>query len=169
MPTNFYWFFIAALVPLMVGSLYYGPILGKAWMSANNLTEEDLNDGRLPRILALTYVMGLFIAFFMPVVAIHQGSVFALMMPEVMESGSAAQATFNGLMADYGSSYRSFSHGAIHGVMLALLLVWPVLSINAMFERAGWRYVAIHVGYWVVTLSIMGGLLCQFLDYPLPS
>lgn len=169
MPTNFYWFFIAALIPLLIGSLYYGPLFGKAWMAANKLTEDKLNDGKLARVLVLTYLLGVLIAFFMPVVAIHQGSVFALMMPEVMESGSVAQATFNELMSTYGSSYRTFGHGVIHGVMLALLLVWPVVAINALFERRGWRYVAIHVGYWVITLALMGGLLCQMLDYPLPS
>lgn len=34
--------------------------------------------------------------------------------------------------------------------------------INALFERRGFKYIAIHTGYWLITLAIIGGLMCQF-------
>ena len=33
---------------------------------------------------------------------------------------------------------------------------------NALFERKGFRYIAVNAGYWILTLMIMGGIICQF-------
>jgi hypothetical protein len=35
-------------------------------------------------------------------------------------------------------------------------------ATNALFERKGWKYIWINTGYWVITVSIMGGILCAF-------
>ena len=40
---------------------------------------------------------------------------------------------------------------------------FPILAINAMFERKTVKYIAINTGYWVVTLALMGGILCQWV------
>jgi hypothetical protein len=32
-----------------------------------------------------------------------------------------------------------------------------------MFEKKSVKYVAINAGYWIVTLAIMGGIICQWL------
>jgi hypothetical protein len=42
------------------------------------------------------------------------------------------------------------------------MLVLPILSINAMFERKGFKYIAINAGYWIITLGLMGGIICGF-------
>ncbi|HRN41812.1 MAG TPA: DUF1761 family protein [Vicingus sp.] len=31
-----------------------------------------------------------------------------------------------------------------------------------MFERKGFKYIAINSGYWIITLGLMGGVICQF-------
>lgn len=166
MPTNFYMFFVAAFIPLIIGSLYYGDFLfGKSWKRVNGLTDADLDDGKLFTILGLTYVLGIVAAFFLSGVVIHQGNVFQMMMPEAMVSGSAAQNQFNELMVQYGDKHRSFSHGALHGGIISLFAVLPIVGINALFERRGWKYIWIHTGYWFITLALMGGLLCKTLDY----
>ena len=87
------------------------------------------------------------------------------MMPEVMDSGSDAMNDFNGLMGKYGGNFRTFSHGAIHGVITALLFVLPLIATNSLFERKSWKYNLIHVGYWLVTLALVGGLLCATLEF----
>jgi hypothetical protein len=46
--------------------------------------------------------------------------------------------------------------------MGGLTLALPIIGINALFERRGFKYIAINVGYWVVSMAIMGGIICQF-------
>lgn len=159
-------YFLVALIPLLVGAVYYHPkVMGGAWMKTNGFTEESLQGANMALIFGLCYVFSFFIAFFLGGLVIHQGQVFAMMMPDVMESGSAAQQTFNDLMATYGNNFRSFGHGAIHGTITTIFFLLPVIAINALFERRGWKYVLIHTGYWLISLILMGGILCQTLVY----
>jgi len=166
MPSNFYILFLTALIPMIVGSLYYSPMVaGKAWMKVNNFTDEDLQGGSMVKILGLAYLCALFISFMMMGFVIHQNGIAQTMMPEMMESGSAAQGDFNNLMQTYGHKYRSFGHGVLHGIMVAIAFVFPVIATNSLFEKRGWKYNLIHVGYWAITLGLIGGVLCATLEW----
>ena len=86
----------------------------------------------------------------------------------MIESGAteltgAALSDYNDFMAKYGSNYRTFKHGALHGTMAGLFLILPVLATQAMFERKTVKYVLINTGYWVVTFALMGGVICQWV------
>jgi hypothetical protein len=166
MPINWWLFFVAGIIPLAVGFVWYGNMgFGRKWMSLNGFTEESLKDGNMGLLFGLSYVFSVFIAFIMSSMVIHQGGVFGTMMPDVMESGSAAQQQFNDLMAQYGNNFRDFKHGALHGAMITVFFAFPLIAINALFERRGWPYILIHSGYWLVCLILIGGLLCSMLEY----
>ena len=64
----------------------------------------------------------------------------------------------------HGNDFRTFKHGAFHGTIGALFLALPILGINALFERRSFKYIAIHTGYWMLTMGLMGGVLCQFIE-----
>ena len=63
-------------------------------------------------------------------------------------------------MDEFGNMHRSFGHGALHGAIAGIFLVLPLLGINALFERKGFKYILINVGYWTLTLAIMGAIVC---------
>jgi hypothetical protein len=44
--------------------------------------------------------------------------------------------------------------------------VLPLIGINSLFERKSFKYIFIHTGYWIISLALMGGVLCQFLPLP---
>ena len=163
-PTNWYIYFLVAFIPLLIGAIYYSPkVAGNAWMKTNGFTEESLEGANMPLIFGLSYLFGLFITLTMVGIAIHQGGVAQTMLPDIFVSGSEAQNTFNDLMTQYGDRYRSWGHGALHGFFFALFFVFPVIAINALFERRGWKYIFIHTGYWTICLTIMAAILCQTL------
>lgn len=166
MPTNFYMFFVAALIPMLVGMVYYHPkVLGNAWMKANGFTMESLEGTNMGLTLGVTYVLSVLVALALQGIVVHQAAAASMMMPEISEAGSAVQQEFYALMAKYGDRYRTFGHGALHGFMTGILLALPIVGINAAFERRGWKYTLIHVGYWAITLMLMGGLLCATLEW----
>ena len=166
MPTNAYMIFVAALIPLVVGAIYYHPkVVGTAWMRANNLTLEQLGGRNMAVVFGMVYVLSVMLSFLFISIVLHQGSVFSLLMPEVLEAGTKEQALFNEFIADYGDRHRSFTHGMAHGLFSSLLFAFPIIAINAIFERKSWRYVLIHVGYWTLTLVLMGGILCATMGY----
>lgn len=65
-------------------------------------------------------------------------------------------------MADYGDAFRYFKHGALHGLMTGIFFALPITAINALFEQKSWKYILINAGYWMVTLTIMGGIICAW-------
>ena len=166
MPTNFYMFFLTALIPMIVGAVYYHPkVVGNAWMKTNGFTTEFIQKGNMPLIMGLSYVFAVMLSFFVSTLVIHQGAIMSVLYPEAMESGSAAQAYVNDFMANYEDRHRGFSHGAVHGIMITVFFILPIISINALFERRGWKYILIHAGYWLISIMLIGGILCQTLNY----
>lgn len=153
------------LVPLVIGFLWYRPkTLAPLWMKVSGVPEEKLKSGNMPLILGLTYFFGCLISLFMITVVIHQSHVFSIFQndPSVRDANSELGKYVADFMSKYGQNFRTFKHGAFHGIISAIFYVMPVISINALFERRGFKYIAIHTGYWVITLAIIGGLMCQF-------
>ena len=158
--------FISALIPLAVGFIYYNPrVLGKAWMSASGVTEEQTQQGNMIKIFLLTYLFGLFASYIIYLFAVHQSSVYQLFLHEkdLFESGTELNTYVNGFMDKYGDKHRTFGHGIIHGAELTLLMGFGMIGINTLFERRPMKYMWIHLGYWVICGSLMGGVLCAWM------
>jgi len=162
---EFKWYipFIAALIPLVVGFLWYNPkVFGTAWMKASGMTEEKAKGANMPLIFGLTYFFSLLMCLVVSSASIHQLHLFSIFAgnPDFKTEGSETQMVLNGLLEKYGTNFRTFKHGAFHGVLLGLSLALPIIGINALFERKGFKYIAINAGYFIVSLSLMGGLIC---------
>ena len=160
-------FLLAALIPMVVGFIYYSDLVaGKAWMNANGFKREDLEGGNMALILGLSYVFALLLTLPVYQMSVHQtGFASTLAMIEGFGvPGSDIQNYIDSFMELHGDRHRTFGHGVLHGGMIGgLCIALPLIGINALFERRGWKYIAIHVVYWMITLGLMGGVLCQFV------
>ncbi|MCF8459841.1 MAG: DUF1761 domain-containing protein [Flavobacteriales bacterium] len=156
----------AALIPTIVGFLYYNPKFGfgKAWMSASGVTEDMAKTGNMAIIFGVSLLLSVLLAVQVNFIVIHQAHIQSALMnqPGFGEEGSEVMLYLADFMAKYGQEFRTFKHGALHGVLSGVFFVLPVLGTNALFERKGLKYIAVNVGYWVITLALMGGVICQF-------
>ncbi|OAV46212.1 DUF1761 domain-containing protein [Lewinella sp. 4G2] len=171
-PNNPWLLLLVGLIPLLVGALYYSPIgFHKAWMKANNFTEADLEGANMVKIFGLAYLYGVILASFLPSLVMHQTGLSGIfgMLPEWADKSSALWTDLNAMDDKWGmfSRHLHFGHGVMHGIVSSVFLVVPIVSINSLFERRGWKYAAIHIGYWTICLALMGGVLCEFLELPL--
>lgn len=155
----------SALVPLVIGSVWYHPkVLGNAWMQSANLNEADTKNMNIALIMGLGVVLNFLMAISLNFVVIHQNHVFSLVanMPEAKDPNSEVSLAVKNFIAQYGQGFRTFKHGAFHGLINALFFLMPVIATQAMYEKKNWKYVLINVGYWAVSLAVMGGIICQF-------
>ncbi|MCC6410274.1 MAG: DUF1761 domain-containing protein [Saprospiraceae bacterium] len=154
----------SALVPLVVGFVWYGPLFGKAWMRATGLTEEQLKGANMAVIFGLTFVFSIMASLALYSVVVHQFHIFSLFVPDPgLEDGSTeAGKLVQQVLALAGDGFRTFKHGAFHGLLFSLFMVLPLIGINGLFERRSWKYIFLHTGYWAVTLMLMGGILCAW-------
>lgn len=152
---------LAALIPMLVGFFWYGkPLFGNTWMRINRFREEDMKGANMALIFGLTLIFSFMLAITVSSIVIHQLSLSSVVggMPQ----NEVDKAWLESSMNAYGRNHRSFGHGVLHGGLSAIFYALPVLGIVALFERRGWKYVLIHLGYWFVTLALMGGVICRW-------
>ena len=169
MELNYLAIVVAALVPLILGFIWYNEkVFGKTWMAETGLSQDKLRSSNMAMIFGFTFVLSLMLAFVMNLIAFHDsfvgGSLYYITngaaKPEV---GSEPAKWLEYYMNNLAASNHTFKHGAYHGFMIAgLMIAVPVVGINALFERKSWKYIAIHAGYWMLCLMLMGGIIAAW-------
>lgn len=164
MEQNYLLLFATALIPMIIGSIWYSPkLFGNTWMKVAGKTEDELQSGNMAVILGVAYLFSIILSFALTGLAIHQSGVFQLFAMDVAAGTNAENIDyFNNFMQTYGDKHRSFGHGALHGALAALFFALPLVGINALFERRGWKYIMIHLGYWMLTMTLISGVLCAY-------
>ena len=162
MPVNSYMFLVAGLIPIIIGALYYSDVIfGKQLSKINGVKDDQMKKSHHPTVYIFAYIFSCMIAMTVMGLSIHQTHLLQLLMPEVAESGSDLMQVYNDLMAKYGTRFRTFGHGALHGGITSVFFVMPLIGVLALFESRGWKYILIHSLYWMICLILMGGLLCR--------
>lgn len=160
---NFLLMFATGLVPLVIGFVWYNPkVFGTAWMHATGMTEEKAKGANMPLIFGLTYVFGVMISLAMYPMVIHQMGIFSTLEEGLSAKDPVVTALFEDIMSKHGQNFRTFKHGALHGLLSGVFIALPLISITALFERRNFKYIAIHAGYFIVVLAIIGGIICQW-------
>ncbi|NNE30317.1 MAG: DUF1761 domain-containing protein [Saprospiraceae bacterium] len=124
---------IAALMPMAVGMVYYHKkVAGAAWMDSIGMTEEKAKEANMPLTFGLSLIMAFLIAFFLL----------------QFNNGAGQEGEFD-----------TFQHGMAHGVVLSIFLVIPIFITNGLFEQKSWKNIFLNIGYWIITLALMGGVV----------
>ena len=141
--TNWLAIIIAALIPMIVGFIYYHPkVFGKAWMNSLGITEADLKIGNMGLIFGVSLVMSFILSFYL--------------LGNVDGPGQEGPQ----------GQFDTFKHGAAHGMLLTIFLVMPVMVTNGLFERKSFKNLGINLLYWLITLSLMGGVIDAMNHWP---
>ena len=101
-------------------------------------------------------------------VVIHQFGFFSMMMDAegkqlLSDHSSAFYGHVKAVYDQCSGSFHTFKHGAFHGALLGIFTILPIIATGAMFERKGFKYIAINAGYWILCLTIMGAIVCHFM------
>ncbi len=128
---------IATLIPMIIGFIYYHPkVMGGMWMDANGFKLESMKPPK-PILYLGALVMSFLLAMFIAGAVTGPGQEIA---------------------AD-GHSYVTFKHGLAHGLGMAIMVALPILGTMAIFEQRSSKWLVVNMGYWLITLCIMAGIL----------
>lgn len=120
-----------AIVSVIVGSLWFGPLFGKIWIKEMGWTEEEIKKGKeqnMNKAYALTILGSIFSAFVL-------GQIIA------------------------GTNTVGAWDGAIVGFWAWLGFAIPLFLSNVLWEGKSWKMFRINAGYQLVTWFIMGAIL----------
>jgi hypothetical protein len=149
---------LAAIAALVIGAVWYNPKIGfgNVWMKASGMTEEKMKSGKIAVIFGLTLVFSTLLAILLMQFTNHQFGAFGMIGAEP----ELAKPSFEVFMNDYGNAFRTFKHGALHGVLFGVFGALPIIGTIALFERKSATYIFVNSGYWIVTTTVMGAILC---------
>lgn len=162
---NFTIALLAALIPVVTGSIWYNPkIAGNAWMKATGITPNRPTPGKMALIMGIALLFSFMLSLILHPMVIHQAHLHSIVMntPGYGTEGSEVMNELNAFLSKYGTEFRTFKHGAFHGALVGIFFALPVFGMIAIFEERRFKYFLIHLIYWVLTLSLMGGVICQW-------
>ena len=149
----------AAASTLVVGFVWYNPkVFGTIWMKESGMTEEKMKGANMALIFGMSIFYAFLISMVIQMLTIHQWGAVSL----VGGDPSLAKPSYEAFMADYGTAFRTFKHGALHGLLTGIFLAIPMIGTTALYERRSWKYVLISGGYWIVSFMLMGGIICEW-------
>jgi hypothetical protein len=156
---NIYAYLVAALSTLVVGFIWYNPkVFGTIWMRESGMTEEKMKGSNMAFIFGMSFFYAFLISTVINVLTVHQMGAFGMIGGDVIN----AKPSYAAFMADYETAFRTFKHGALHGLLTGLFLVFPIIATNAMYERRSFKYTMVSSGFWIVCFMIMGGIICAW-------
>lgn len=163
---NFIAIAVAALVPMALGFIWYHPkVLGTLWMRESGMTEEKAKQGNMFVKLGLSLLFSFMIAFVLNSLVVHdtfiEGATYyktnKTMKPE---AGTELAQWMDYYKTNLAADNHTFKHGAFHAFFLiGVFLFLPVFASNAIFESKSWKYVLVNVGYWMLSVTLMGGII----------
>ncbi|HVV39008.1 MAG TPA: DUF1761 domain-containing protein [Candidatus Paceibacterota bacterium] len=130
-PINYLAVVASALIPMTLGFFWYGPMFGKQWAHLTGISMDSMQKAP-PLNYAIMFVGALLMAF-----GLDHSLIFASTYLR-MEGVSA------GLQA---------------GIWTTVSFVAPVMLGVVLWEGKSWKLWGINVGYYLVSLSLMGVLL----------
>ena len=129
---NYVAVFGAAVVSIIIGSLWYSPLLfGNAWMKSAGVSAKDINKAKkkgMGKIYLSAFIASLLMAFIL--------------------ANFARFVTSN-----------SFVDGVGLGFWIWLGFVAPILLGSVLWEGKPFNFYAINSLYWLVNLMIAGGIV----------
>lgn len=128
---------VAGISAFVLGGIWYSPALfGKAWMTENKITVEEIRKGNMAKIYGWAFILSLLMAANL--------AMFLADGPSTCPAGCVQKT--------------DVAWGTIAGFLAG---IWPFcgLAIIGLFEHRSARYIFINGGYLLVALTLMGAII----------
>lgn len=71
-------------------------------------------------------------------------------------------AMYTEFISKFAHNFRSVKSSLFHGTTSGIFVAPPLLATNAIFERKSGNYIDVNAGYWIITMALMDGIICQW-------
>jgi len=150
---------------MILGFICYNPkVFGKAWQTTADVSDDKMKGANMAIIFGVSLLMSFMFAFALQFMVIHQFHFGSMLFKQPFnDPNTEIGVMYKTIMDQFGTSYRTFKHGSFHGTIGGVFVATPIITINALFERKGFKYIAINCGYWIICMGIMGGILSAWM------
>jgi len=152
----------SAFIPFFIAYAWFHPKVfgGTTWATVAGLTQAQTDTAIKPYQLGLSIVLNFLLAFGIYCLAVHESGVFGMVGGDEAALSAGTAAAF---LAEYSGRHLSIGHGIVHGgIQTVLCFVFPILGYAAIFERKSSKYLFINLGFWIISLALMGAVICKW-------
>jgi hypothetical protein len=139
-PINWWAILVTTIISVVLGSLWYGPLFGKTWMSSVGISMPSVITPEIKKMMYRSYLLVIIGSILMNFVLLHS--------------------------ITFGSAYLQIT-GVMIGLQAAfwnwLGFVVPVSLGPVLWENRPWKYWFITAGYYLVVLLINGPILAAWM------
>lgn len=125
---------ISAVVSMIIGALWYGPLFGKPWMKMMGLTKKDMEKAKkkgMWKLYLANFIAVFVMAFVLMHIIIHVGAV-------------------------------TIWEGVQTGFWVWLGFIATVMLGTVIWEGKPLKLYLLNVGYYLISLLVMGAILVSF-------
>ena len=155
-----------AIIPIILGMLYYNPALaGNAWLKEAGMTEDQMKENQKPLKFLLGFICNVLLAFGLFTLVTHEFSILGLVggNEELLKPGTTGGA----FLAEYGGNYARFSHGVVHGLFASVLLAIPFIGHQVLWSGKSFKYFLMDFVFWTICIVLMSGVIAQWGANPI--
>lgn len=152
---------LIAFVPFLLAWLWYRPQNPLVKWATQNGAPMTIRVSILQ--LILLYALSAALVFVYINLIIHQVGFYELFFTDIMRGNEESKRIAEEFLAIYGQKYRHLGHGLFHGLIDAFALALPFLAFYAVVERVSLKRTLVHLGYWVLCSTLIGGLVAAFV------
>lgn len=155
---------------ILLLSSFIPVVLAYVWFNLNwSQKILKLNeDSNLAIKWSIGSILGLFLLSFMYSITIsyqviHQLHFQSLLLNEVGFDKGEGNA-FKDLLYIfelYGKNFRSFGHGAFHGLLNSIFIILPLLIFQKLITKLNWKTTVYIWTFWTICGILMGGIICE--------
>ncbi len=138
---------ISAIAMMVIGSIWYGPLFGKLWMQGIGIDPNDT-----VRIEAMKK---------------STGSAYVLMFIGALFT-SYVFSYFFGTWAS-GTGWDQAISGLYYGFLAWLGFALPIVYAKRLWEGKEFKYIAIDLGYYLLSLLVIGVIIATFVKMDLDN
>jgi hypothetical protein len=156
---------LTGLIPTILGFVWYNPkVMGTIWATESGVDMTAKPKMNMILMLGVSILLSIMLASSMLFVTIHQMGLTSMLADEADMNipTSELSQTVNMLMTKYGTNFRTFKHGALHGFITSVFMLLPVIATNALYEQKSGKYIAVNWAFWALCFALMGGTICAF-------
>ncbi len=152
---------LTSLVPIIVAYLWFNPSVYNRIFKGWNLSQFNIR--WTPSSICILLVLGFMYSITLSYQVIHQLHFQSLLMNEVgfMNQEGSAYKDLVYIFELYGKNFRSFRHGAFHGLLNSIFIVLPILIYGRFASGSSWYSVFFQWLFWAICGVTMGGLICE--------
>jgi hypothetical protein len=143
-PINYIAVIVAAVVNMILGFLWFGPLFGKKWMALMGITQQQMDEMKTSSSAKNKMMMSYGIVF-----------VGALVMAFVLAHSL--------IFAKAYLQVSGVSAGLMAGFWSWLGFIAPVTLGSVLWEKKPWMLWVLNNAYWLIGLLLMGLILSYWM------